>query len=114
MIGFSTIDGDVVVDTTIQMVSGEELLRQKIERVLATDLNECDGEGVGINLGAILSKNPDEDEIRHSIEEALVSLDDTFSVTDFSMSVNGRKATIKYRAANGEGAEVGGEYTYGG
>lgn len=113
MIGFSTIDGDVVVDKTIQMVSGKELLNQKIARVLGTDLNELDGEGAGIDTSTILSKNPDEAEVRSSIEDALVSIDDTFSVTDFSMTTEGRTATITFRAANNEGEEVGGEYTYG-
>lgn len=115
MISFSTHKGDVVVDTTIQMVEGDELLRQKVERVLGTNKGEWSyDEDEGIDFPAVLRKNPDEDEIRATIQDALTKIDETLTITEFSLSLRKREATIKFQAVNGEGVEVGGEYTYGG
>lgn len=115
MISFSTYKGDVVLDTTIQMVEGDELLRQKVERVLGTNKGEWSyDEDEGIDFTAILRKNPDEDEIRATIQEALTKIDETLTIIEFSLSLRGREATIRFKAVNGEEVEVGGEYTYGG
>lgn len=115
MISFCTHNGDVVVGETIEMVSDTELLRQKVARVIGTNLGEWiyDKEE-GIDFRSILIKNPDKGEIRATIETALARIDDTLTMTDFDMTLKGRVATISFKAVNGEGEEVGGEYTYGG
>lgn len=115
MKGFSVHNGDVVVDKTIEMVDGYELLRQKVELVIGTNKGEWSYDvEEGIDFPVVLRKNPDADEIRATIEEALTRIDDTFAITEFGMTLKGREATISFRAVNGDGEEVGGEYTYGG
>lgn len=115
MKSFSTRNGDVIVGKTIEIVEGSELLRQKVERVINTNKGEWSYDAEeGIELGVLLCKNPKEDEIRATVEEALSRIDDTLVVTDFSVSMVGRIAAISFHAKNTDGAEVGGEYTYGG
>lgn len=114
MKSFSTKDGDVVVEKTIAMVSDQELLRQKVERVLGTNKGEWEfDEDEGIEFAAVLRKNPNKDEIKATIEEALARIDSTFVVTVFELTVEGRKAVITFEAVNGDGATVGGNYSYG-
>lgn len=115
MISFSTHKGDVVIDSTIQMVEGDELLRQKVERVLGTNKGEWSyDEDEGIDFPTVLRKNPDEDEIRATIQEALTSIDETLTIIEFSLRLRGREAMISFQAVTGDGVEIGGEYIYGG
>lgn len=114
MKSFSTQNGDVVMGKTIEIVSDTELLRQKVERVIGTNQGEWSyDEEEGINFRVVLCKNPDENEIRATIEQALTKIDETFTITEFELEMKGRAATITFRAVNGDGEEVGGEYTYG-
>lgn len=116
MKSFSTDNGDVVVTNTIEMVSDGELLRQKVQRVLSTNKGEWayDPEE-GIEFPLILRKNPEEGAIKRTIEEALLRIDSTFTITSFSLSVSKtREATISFSAVNSNGEEVGGDYSYGG
>ena len=112
MRSFSTVDGDVVIGKTIEMVEGKELLRQKVERVVGTNKGEWEFDlDEGINFRVILTKNPDETEIRATIDEALTRIDETFVITAFDLKMErGRKATISYKAVNSDGVEVGGDY----
>lgn len=113
MKSFSMKNGDVVIGTTIEMVDGQELLRQKVERVIGTNLGEWGyDEKEGIDFGAILRKNPDDIEIRATIEQALIHIDETFVVTGFERTMQDRKAVITFKAANAAGEEVGGVYYY--
>lgn len=115
MISFSTSNGDVELLATIAMVADEELLRQKVERVLGTNLGEWSYDpNEGIDFSVILKKNPDEGEVRATIEEALKRIDATFVITDFDLTMDGRNAVIDFTAINGEDVTVGGVYTYGG
>ena len=115
MKSFSTYDGDVVVGKTIEMVEGSELLRQKIERVIGTNKGEWSYDAdEGIDFGVVFRKNPDENEIRATIEEALVHIDETLTIAEFSMKMTGRTAEISFTVVNGDGEEIGGGYTYGG
>ena len=112
--GFSMIDGDVLVSKTIEMTDGKELLRQKVERVIGTNLGEWQYDlQEGIDFSLILRKNYDENEIRATIERALVHIDETFALTGFNLEVDQKRhATITYTAVNGAGIEIGGTYTY--
>lgn len=116
MKSFSTFNGDVVVNKTIEMVSDAELMRQKVQRVLSTNRGEWSYDPEeGIEFSVILRKNPDKDDIRRTIEEALQHIDETFTLTSFELEVaDRRKATIRLIAVNSDGVEVGGEYNYGG
>lgn len=114
MISFSTKNGDVEMTNTIVMCSDAELLRQKVQRCLATNEGEWwYDETEGIDFSVILKKNPREDEIRHTIEEELIAIDSTFIMTAFSLRMEGRKAVISFSAVNADGVEVGGEQIYG-
>jgi len=112
MKGFSTHNGDVVVGKDIELVSGSELLRQKVQRVVGTNQGEWSYDPEeGIDFAVILRKNPNEDEARSEIEQALWRLDDTFAITEFDLRMeNGRHAVITFRAVNKDGLEVGGTY----
>lgn len=113
--GFKMKDGDVVINKTIEMVEDSEHLRTKAELVIGTNQGEWNFDlEEGIDFYAVLRKNPDDAEIRGTIENALRhSLDETFVVTEYDRKMNGRKATITYKAINATNAEVGGAYTYG-
>ena len=114
MKSFSTKNGDVEVEKTIVMVSDQELLRQKVERVLCTNKGEwVFDEDEGIDFSVILRKNPNQDEIKDTIEEAITRIDSTLTVTSFSLDVDGRTATIRFEAVNRDGETVGGTYSYG-
>lgn len=113
MKSFSTRNGDVVVDKTIEMVDGSELVRQKVERVLGTNKGEWSyDKEEGIPFPVVLRKNPDKDEIRAAIEEALIKIDETFAITEFSVEMENRDATISFRAVNADGMAVTEVYTY--
>lgn len=115
MKSFSTHNGDVIIGNTIEMVEDTELLRQKIKRVLGTNQGEWSYDPEeGINFKVVLCKNPDSNEIRATIEQALIRIDETFAITDFKLTLNGRSAEIDFRAVNSDGEEVGGAFTYGG
>lgn len=115
MKSFSTHNGDVIVGNTIEMVEDTELLRQKVERVLGTNQGEWSYDlDEGINFKTLLCKNPNSDEIRATIEQALNRIDETFAITDFKLIMKGRLAEIDFRAVNSDGEEVGGAFTYGG
>ena len=116
MKGFSTNDdGDVIVNGSIEMVKDDELLRQKVQRVLGTNLNEWSYDmEEGIDFQSILRKNPSEDEIRSTIEAALVRIDETFVITSFGLTMEAdRKATVSFEAVNADGVKVMGGHTYG-
>lgn len=113
MKGFSMADGDVIVNKTIEMVEDSELLRQKVERVLGTNLGEWIYDvQEGIDFSVVLCKNPNKDEIRATIEQALTHIDDTLTLTDFDLIMEGRKATITFKAIDSDGEEMGVTYTY--
>jgi len=116
MKSFCVHDGDVVVNKTIEMTQGSELLRQKAELVIGTNKGEWEFDAEeGIDFPVILCKNPDDDEIRASIEDALVKkVDETFAVTEYSREMDGRNATIRFKAVNGDGEAIEGGYTYAG
>ena len=116
MKSFSTSNGDVQVNKTIEMCSDAELLRQKVQRVLSTNRGEWSYDTEeGIRFPLILRKNPNKEDIRRTIDEALVHIDETFIMTSFDLEISDkRKATIRFTAINGDGVEVGGDYTYGG
>ena len=112
---FSTNEhGDVIVNSSIEMVTDAELLRQKVQRVLGTNKGEWSYDtDEGIDFQAVLRKNPDKDEIRATIDEALVQIDDTFVITSFDLTMDGRKATVSFEAVNADGVKVMEGYTYG-
>ena len=113
MKGFGMKNGDVVIaNNTIEMTDGLELLRQKVERVIGTNLGEWEFDAdEGIDYGVIFKKNPIESEIRATVEAALLHIDDTFFMTKFGVVVDTKRhAIITFTAVNSNGEEVGGVY----
>ena len=109
-------NGDLLIENgKISIVTDDELLRQKVWTVLHTNLEEWffDWEQ-GIDFDNLLGKDVGEELARYEIERGLVQVDATFSVTEFSYTVDApaRKATITFKAQTESGAEVGGEYTW--
>jgi hypothetical protein len=112
--GFKVVDGDVVVNRTIEIVRDDELLRQTVELVIGTNQGEWSYDLLeGINRSVVLCKNYDEDEIRTTIEEAVRRIDDTLTLTDFTLEVDARRhATISFKLLKSDGEELGVTYTY--
>lgn len=109
-------NGDVVIENNeISIVVGESLVRQKVATVLRTSLQEWFFDwDEGIDRGNLLGKNTNEELARYEVEKGLLQVDSTFTITDFSYEVDRatRKASIKFKAQNENGEEVGGEYTW--
>lgn len=104
--------GDVVIrNNEIQMVSGDELVRQTLQSVLSTNKGEWFlNEDEGINFRNILVKNPSEDEIKNEIFNGLLQIDDTFLMESFNMSLDTSKRllTVDFTAVNEDGQTVQG------
>lgn len=116
MKGFRLDDkGDVIIrNGDIELVSGNELLRQTVQQVTGTNKGEWAlNKDEGIDFHKILGKNQDEDVIRAELETAARLVDDTLSITSFSVSQENRHRTINYTMVNENGEEIGGEQDYG-
>ena len=104
--------GDVVVfENKIRMVSGQELLAQKVLNVLSTRKGEWFlNLEEGINFDNLLGKGVTEDLVRYEIEQALLQVDSTFVITEFSCEIDTVKriltASFKAQISNGEEVEV--------
>lgn len=104
--------GDVmIVGNKIPMISGQSLLQQKVQNALSTrkgewflDLEE------GIDYDNLLGKGVTEDLVRYEIEQALLQVDSTFVITEFSCDIDNRrrklKASFKAQIRSGEEVEV--------
>ena len=112
--GFLMENGDVVLNKDIQMTQGDDFLRQKIEYVINTNQGEWGYDVIeGINRAFVLRKNPDVDEIRSTIEEAVLRVDETLTLTNFKLSVDAKRhATITFTLIKPNGEELGVSYTY--
>lgn len=109
--------GDVVIrNGDIELVHGNELLRQTVQQVTGTNKGEwAMNADEGIDFHKVLAKEQDEDVIRAELEQAARLVDDTLSVKSFSVSqeIQNRVRTIDYTLVNGDGEEIGGEQNYG-
>lgn len=117
MTGFELDDkGDVVIENNqINLITGAELIQQKVWTVLQTNLGEwfLDWEQ-GVDFDNLLGKNTNAELVRYEIERGLAQVDSTFAITDFSYNADRaiRKAIVSFKAQNENGEEVGGEYTW--
>ena len=114
-LGIKMVNGDAVVTNTLEMVEGDEMLRQTVELVLSTFKGEWAFDpGEGIDREAILTKKYDEEEIRGTIEDAVLRINNTLAVTDFEMTVDAyRHASIAFKILKPGGDTVEVAYTYG-
>lgn len=117
MIGFALDEhGDVLIENnTISIVVGDDLLRQKVETVLRTNLREWffDWEQ-GVDFNNLLGKNTNAELARYEIGRGLTQVDSTFTITEFEYTEDRatRCAHVRFKAQTENGREVGGDYTW--
>lgn len=96
--------GDLLIENNeVQMIEGEELLRQTVQSILATNKGEwfLDWEQ-GIEFSNILGKGITEEMIRTEIEDGIKQVDDSYNISSFSMSLTDRTLKVKFTAVNEE------------
>ena len=94
--------GDLLIENnTLQMVDGNELLRQKVQEVINTNKGEWffDWEQ-GIDFSNILGKGVTEEAVMLEIEDGLRQVDENLSISNFSMEKKGRKLTVTFTATD--------------
>ena len=108
--------GDVVIENgVISIVTGDDLLKQKVWTVLRTNLKEWFFDwDQGIDFGNLLGKGVGEELARYEVERGLAQVDSTFTITEFAYSADmaARRATVTFKAQNSSGEEVGGEIAW--
>lgn len=99
-------NGDILIaNNEIQMVDGDELIRQTVERILKTNKGEWVFDwDEGIDFSNVLGKNITEDMVRSEIENGLAQVDESLNISDFVMTVNRstRQMTVKFTATSQE------------
>lgn len=96
--------GDLIIENNeIQMVENEELIRQTVREIINTNKGEWffDWE-MGIDFSNILGKGVTEEMVQAEIEEGLQQVDEVLHISDFTMSVEGRKLKVTFTAKNEE------------
>ena len=94
--------GDLLIENnSLQMVDGNELLRQKVQEVINTNKGEWffDWEQ-GIEFSSILGKGVTEEEIMREIESGLKQVDENLLITGFSITRTGRSVTVNFSASS--------------
>lgn len=108
--------GDVVIENNeISIVTGDTLLQQKVWSILRTNLKEWFFDwSQGIDFGNLLGKGTNEELVRFEVERGLHQVDSTFTITEFAYEADRatRQATVRFKASNEHGREVGGVYTW--
>lgn len=117
MKGFQLDDkGDIIiVNGHIQMIDGNELLRQTVQSVLGTNKGEWIlNTDEGIVFSNILGKGNAEGVIRNEIQQGLLQVDSSFVLTSFVMNLTeDRRFKIAFTATNSTGDKVSAENYYG-
>lgn len=93
----------------IQMIAGDNLLSQKIQKVLSTNKGELFyNEDEGIDFRNILKKNTTEDEVKAEILDGLLQIDESFVLTEFNMQLDSstRQLAVKFVAETSEGEAI--------
>ena len=107
---FNLENGDTEIrNNKIQMTDGNELLRQKIQKAISTNVGECFyNENEGIRLYDILKKGATEEEVKSKILEGLLQVDSSFVMTKFNMELDTRTRNLKvsFTATNADGEAI--------
>lgn len=103
-------DGDVVIQNgQIQIINGDELLRQTVQSILGTNKGEWFlNIDEGITFSNLLGKEKNEELIRNEILQGLLQVDSSFYIDTFSYEVVGRKLKINFVAKNSNDETVEG------
>ena len=104
---FCLKDSDIEIkDHKIVMAYDNQLIQQKVEKLINTNLGECFYNAAeGINFKNLMGKNIDEEIVKSEILDALMQIDNSFVITEFEMSTDTaiRKLLIKFKAETSEG-----------
>lgn len=108
--------GDLLIENNeISIVTGDDLLKQKVVSVLRTNLKEWffDWEQ-GVDFENLLGKTTSAELARYEILRGLREVDASFTITEFAYSVDKstRKATVTFKAITDSGQEVGGDVNW--
>lgn len=102
MIDFMLNDkGDIVINKgRIELIHNNELKAQKIRQVLKTNIGEWEyDEEEGINIWALLTKNPNYDEIQDNIESGMWQIDESLEILDINYKLDeNRNLKINFTA----------------
>lgn len=99
---FKLNSGDILIEENkMSYVEGLEMIKQTLTQVLATNIGEWEFDTTeGIDFDLILTKNPNFDLVRDTIETAVQKVADNFSIeieTDnYNFAVVGRTLTIDF------------------
>lgn len=102
--GFALKNGDVLIENNeIQMVEGNELLRQTVQSIIETNKGEWfEDWDEGIEFSNILGKGVTEEMVIAEIEDGLQQVDENLNISNFEMSVKDRVLTVKFTCADEE------------
>lgn len=108
--------GDLVLNgNTLEMVTEEELIRQKVQTVLSTNRKDWFADwDEGIDFSVILCKQPEEEAVKQELVNGLLQVDETFDLVDFNMEFDrkNRILHITFSARNGSGQTIEGVKTW--
>lgn len=107
---FKLENGDTCIkNNDIVFVSGDDLLRQKIEQILGTNKKEWSfDEEEGIPFAELLTKQLDEDRVEDAIQSTLLQVDESLELDELEIETKERTAKINFtvKKRNGETLEV--------
>ena len=110
-------NGDVEIkNNKIVIANAQELIVQKIQKMLSTNKNEWfDNSNEGINLRELSGKNVDEEIVKSNILEGILQIDSSFMLTAFDMNIDKatRKLNVSFTATNAQNETVNVETTMG-
>lgn len=107
---FKLENGDICIkNNDIVLISDDNLLRQKIEQVLGTNLGEWSfDEEEGIPFSELITKQLDEDRVEDAIQSTLIQVDESLELDELTIEIEKRTAKIHFtvKKNNGEILEV--------
>lgn len=106
-------NGDLVVSGgDFPYVKDENLTRQKVQLILSTNKGEWEFDrDEGIDFFAILTKNPDYDQIIDTVLDGLHQVNEDLQIDSYSFNLVNRHLTMNFKASTPNGEPV--SYTLG-
>ena len=100
--------GDLAIgNNRVIMKYDDSLLKQRVAETLGTNKGEWPfNPEKGINFRNILGKNVTDDDVLGEITQGLLQVDETFILSDFSVSRKARDMSVRFVAINSAGQRV--------
>lgn len=101
-------NGDLVLSRgDFQYVRDNDLMRQKTGLILSTNQGEWAlNPEEGIDFRVILVKNPDYEQIYHTILQGIRQVNEDLQITEYNHSLQGRKLSINFTLTLPAGEEI--------